>query len=158
LLARGGNFKNASPLLQRAIALKPTHIGSYDHLYGVLQRLNRYEEAIETADQGIAAARQHLQAVPDNMEARLHMAMLLARMGRTDDARAEAARARELAPKDGYTAFHAGCVYALTAELGEAIECLATAQSRGYFIQSELARNTDLDVLRGLPEFQALVA
>jgi tetratricopeptide (TPR) repeat protein len=158
LLARGGNFKNASPLLHRAIALKPTHIGSYDHLYGVLQRLNRYEEAIETADQGIAAARQHLPAVPNNMAASLHMAMLLARMGRTDDARAEAARARELAPKDGYTAFHAGCVYALTAELAEAIECLATAQSRGYFIQSELARNTDFDVLRGLPEFQALVA
>jgi serine/threonine protein kinase/Flp pilus assembly protein TadD len=158
LLARGGNFKNASPLLQRAIALKPTHIGSYDHLYGVLQRMNRYEEAIETADQGIASARAHLADVPDNMEARLHMAMLLARMGRTDDARAEAARARELAPKDGYTAFHAGCVYALTAELSEAIECLATAQSRGYFIQSELARNTDFDVLRGLPEFQSLVS
>jgi serine/threonine protein kinase/thioredoxin-like negative regulator of GroEL len=157
VLARAGNFKNASPLLQRAIALHPTHIGSYDHLYCVLQRMNRYEEAIQIADEGIGAARAHLAKAPDNMEARLHMAMLLARMGRGDEARTEIQRGRELAPKDGYTAFHAACVYAQIAELGEAIECLKTAQSRGYFIQAELARNTDLDVLRGLPEFQALV-
>jgi adenylate cyclase len=77
-------------------------------------------------------------------------------MGRADDARVEVTRARELAPKDGYTAFNAACVFAQIGDFKEAIECLATAQSRGYYIQSELARNTDLDVLRGLPEFQAL--
>jgi tetratricopeptide (TPR) repeat protein/predicted Ser/Thr protein kinase len=157
ILARAGNFKNASPLLQRAIALRPTHIGSYDLLYGVLQRMNRYEEAIQIADDGIAAARAHLATVPDNMEARLHMAMLLARMGRADDARSEVQKGRELAPKDGYTAFNAGCVFAQIGDFREAIDCLSTAQSRGYYIQSELTRNTDLDVLRGLPEFQKLV-
>jgi tetratricopeptide (TPR) repeat protein len=157
VLARTGNFRNASPLLQRAIALKPTHIGSYDHLYCVLQRLNRYEEAIEVADQGIAAARAHLNAAPDNQEARLHMAMLQARMGLADEARAVAAKARELAPKDGFTAFHAACVHAILGDLPEALALLAGAQQRGYYIQSELSRNADLDVLRGLEDFQRLV-
>jgi tetratricopeptide (TPR) repeat protein len=46
LLARLGNFEGASPLLQRAIALRPMHVGSYDHLYEVLVRLDRYQEAI----------------------------------------------------------------------------------------------------------------
>jgi serine/threonine protein kinase/Flp pilus assembly protein TadD len=155
-LARAGNFKNASPLLQRAIALAPTHIASYDHLYSVLQRLNRYEEALTTADSGIAAARAHLALVPDNQEARLHLAMLLARMGQADEARAEAGRARALAPKDGYTAFNVACVHAILGDLPEAVEALSAARERGFFIQSELLRNTDLDVLRGLPEFQAL--
>jgi adenylate cyclase len=158
LLAREGNFKNAAPLLQRAIALKPTHIGSYDHLYSVLQRLNRYEESLEIADKGIQTARAHLAQAPDNQEARTHMAMLLARMGLADDARAQVKHARELAPKDGYTSFHCACVFAIVGDFDEAVAALQQAQDRGFFIQSELARNTDLDVLRGLPAFQALVA
>jgi len=157
ILARGGNFKEASPLLRRAIALKPSHIGSYDHLYCVLQRLNRYEEAIQIADQGIGAARARLLEAPDSQETRLHLAMLLARMGQADEARVQTTKAREAAPKDGYTAYHAANVHALVGDLSEAVELLAQAQSRGFFIQSELTRNTDLDVLRGLPEFQELV-
>lgn len=156
VLARAGNFKNASPLLQRAIALRPVHIASYDHLYNVLQRLNRYEEALTTADAGIAAARAHLATVPDNQEARLHLAMLLARMGLADEARAAVAAAREFAPKDGYTAFNSACVYAIVGDLPDAVDSLSAAQARGFFIQSELVRNTDLDVLRGLPDFQKL--
>ena len=156
LLARAGNYKEAAPLLRRAINLRPTHIGSYDHLHDVLQRMNRYEEAIQIAESGIAAARAHLAQAPDNMEARLHLALLLARMGSHEEARAEALHAREAAPRDGYTAFHAACVLAIIGDLGESIELLKAAQSRGYFIESELGRNTDLDVLRGLPEFKAL--
>jgi adenylate cyclase len=157
-MARAGDFKHAAPMFRRAIALKPMHIASYDHLYGVMQRLNRYEEAIQIADQGIAAARAHLVKVPDNQEARLHLAMLQGRIGLADEARAETAKARELSPKDGYTAFHAACVYAIVGDLPEAVEALSQAQHRGFFIQSELVRNTDLDVLRGLPEFQQLGA
>jgi tetratricopeptide (TPR) repeat protein len=156
VLSRGGNYKEAAPLLRRAINLKPVHIGSYDHLHDVLQRLNRYEEAIQIAESGIAAARAHLAQVPDNMEARLHLALLLARMGSHDEARAEALHAREMSPRDGYTSFHAACVLAIVGDLAEAIEALKAAQSRGYYIESELVRNTDLDVLRGLPEFKVL--
>jgi len=156
LLSRGGNFKESAPLLRRAINLKPNHIGSYDHLHSVLQRLNRYEEAIQIAESGIAAARAHLSEVPDNMEARLHLALLLARMGSHEEARVEATRAREMAPRDGYTAFHAACVFAIAGDLGESIEALKAAVSRGYYVDSELLRNTDFDVLRGLPEFKTL--
>ena len=93
IYVREGNFKGASPHLQRAIVVCPTHIASYDHLYTVLDRLERREEAGEWADQGIAAARKHLSEVPDDMDARLHMALLYARLGNENSARrtAEAA-------------------------------------------------------------------
>lgn len=158
VLARAGNFKNASPLLQRAVALKPNHIGSYDHLFVVLQRLDRYEESLELADRGIAAARAHLKEVPDNMEARTHMAMLLARMGLGEEAREQVDIARKFAPKDGYTSYHAACVYSLLGDVAEAVDALQQATTRGFFIKSELVQNTDLDVLRGMPDFQALVS
>ncbi len=157
IYARAGNFKEASPLLRRAIALKPTHIASYDHLYNVLQRLDRYEESLQVADEGIAAARAHLASAPDNQEARLHMAMLLARLGSADEARATVAKAHEISPKDGFTSFHCACVYAILGDVEESIAALGAAIARGYYAQTEILRNTDLDVLRGVPEFQALV-
>jgi len=157
LLARLGNFQDASPLLARAIALRPTHIGSYDHLHAVLQRLDRYQEAIQVADRGIAAARKHLAEAPDDQEARIHLALLLVRMGSIDEARAEVARARELAPRDAYTWFHTGCVEALMKDADGALKALKEAQVRGYYLQSELLRNSDFDLLRGRPEFQQLL-
>ena len=157
LLLRRGNVKSAASYLRVAIALKPTHIGSYDHLWAALQRLDRYEEAIETADEGIAAAKKHLATTPDDQEARLHMALLLARIGAHDAARNAVAEARALHPKDGYTSFQAGCVLAVAGDLPEAVEALAQAQARGYWVRSELISNTDLDVLRGLAQFQALL-
>ncbi|MEZ6016259.1 MAG: protein kinase [Planctomycetota bacterium] len=160
IYAREGNFKSATGLFQRAIGLRPSHIGSYDHLYSVLLRLDRYEEALEVADSGIQAARQRLHEVRDDLDARLHMAMLYARIAREDDARKQVRAAQELAPKDCFTAYHSACVHALLAgpeDLSQAVELLGHARDRGYYLRSELARNSDLDPLRGLPEFKALL-
>ncbi len=157
IYAREGNFKGAAPLLQRAVQLAPTHIAAYDHLYTVRLRLDAYELALEAADEGIAAARKHLTEVPDDMDALLHMALLYARLGDEEKARQSADEAGERKPKDAYTAFHRACVYALLGDVEEAMASLRLAQDRGYFVKSELVRNADLDVLRGLPEFQAML-
>jgi len=157
LLLRRGNVKSAASFLRVAIALRPAHIGSYDHLWSALQRLDRYEEAIETADEGIAAAKKHLAQVPDDQEARLHMALLQARIGAFDAAREAIRQARILHPKDGYTSFQAAVALSVAGDLPEAVEALAQAQARGYWIRSELISNTDLDVLRGLTDFQKLL-
>jgi len=153
LLARLGQHESASPLLARATALRATHIGSFDDLYGVLCRLDRYDEAIAVADRGIAAARKHLDTQDDDQEARLHLALLLARMGLADDARQVIATARKKAPKDAYTSFHAARVHALLGEIELALTLLVEAQERGFYLRPELARNTDFEILRGRREF-----
>jgi serine/threonine protein kinase/tetratricopeptide (TPR) repeat protein len=158
LLGRLGHLEAGSPLLQRAIALRPTHIGSYDHLYNVLCRLDRYTEAIEIADRGIATARKHLGKVPDDQEARLHMGRLLARMGLTEDALAVVREARERSPKDAYTCFHCACIHALVGEVEPAMALLEEASDRGFYLRHELRRNSDLELLRGRPGFEQLTA
>ena len=158
LLARQGNYKAASALLRRAISLAPHQIGSYDHLYHVLLRLDRYEEGIEVADMGIEQARKFLKQAPDCQEARLHLALLLARMGARDEARLECERAVERFPRDGYTLFHVACVLALLGDRDAAVAALAEAQARGYYIQTEIYSNTDLDSLREMPAFRELLA
>ena len=157
LLAHSDNFAAASPLLQRAIALRPTHIGSFDLLYHVLCRLDRYPEAIEVADRGIAAAKKHLQEVEDDQEARLHLAMLLARMGLLEEAQETVSKARAVAPKDAYTCYHAARVQALVGDADGALALLREAQERGFYLRPELGRNPDFEILRGRPEFQRLL-
>jgi serine/threonine-protein kinase len=157
LLARLGNFKDAAPQLRQAIALRPTHIGSYDHLFNVLNRLDSHEDALQVADRGIQTARKHLVTVPDDQEARIHLALLLTRVGLKDEARAEVAQARAFAPRDAYTWFHTGCVEALLGDVDGALKALREAQIRGYYLQSELLRNSDFDLLRGRQEFQQLL-
>ena len=91
-----GNYKAASLLLQRAIGIRPTNIKHvYDHLDHVLYLLDRYQEAIEIADRGIAMARKQIVRVPDDQDARVHMATLLARMGLRDEALDLLAKAQE---------------------------------------------------------------
>ncbi len=158
LLARLGALDQASPLLERAIALHPTHIGTYDHYYGVLCRLDRYDDAMRIADQGIKAADEHLKQVPDDQEARLHKALLLARMGLGDEARTTVREAREKYAKDAYTAYKAGCVLTLVGDLDEGLALLREAQERGFHLRPEIKRNSDLEILRGRKEFQALLA
>jgi Flp pilus assembly protein TadD/TolB-like protein/predicted Ser/Thr protein kinase len=154
--ARLGNFAEAITLLQRAIDLKPDHLAAYDHLYSALDHAGRYERALLIAERGAAAGEAHLETQPDDQDVRLHLALLFARRGSVEDARVVARAARELYPKDGYSLFHLACVHALFGEADEALRLLREAQSRGYYIQSELHSNSDLDLLRGNREFQAL--
>ncbi|MFT7668872.1 MAG: serine/threonine protein kinase/Flp pilus assembly protein TadD [Planctomycetota bacterium] len=156
VMAREGNFKSAAGYLRKAIALKPTHIPSYDQYYSVLQRLDRYEDSLQVADEGISAARAHLKVHKDDQEARLNLALLLARLASHDEARKHAELAIKTAPKDGFTSFFAACVYCVTGDFTDAIEQLTRARDRGFYTQVELRDNRDLDVLRGLPEFQSL--
>jgi serine/threonine protein kinase len=156
LLGRQGNYKHATPLLQRAIALRPAHIGSYDHLYQVLLHLDRKREAVEIAEQGISAARLRLASVRDDQESRLHMASLLARLGREIEARAVISEALASFPRDGYTSFHASVVLVSVGDAEAALAQLRNARERGFFIRSEMTGNSDMDPLRGLPEFEAL--
>jgi tetratricopeptide (TPR) repeat protein/tRNA A-37 threonylcarbamoyl transferase component Bud32 len=155
-LVNEDNFKAASPLLQRAIALKPSYISSYDRLYVVLQRLDRYEESIEVADRGIEIAKKQLARVNDDQHARLYLAQLKARLGLAEEAQKILEEALALGPKDGFTAFRAAVIQAILGNPTESMAQLKAAQSRGFFVKTEM-RISEFDILRGLEDFQALL-
>ena len=154
--ARLGNFAEATSLLQRAIDLKPEHIAAYDHLFSALKRAGKYERALVIAERGTEAGEEHLAKVPDDQDVRLHLALLYARRGSIEDARLQVQAAKDRFPKDGYTLFHLACIHSLFGEADEALRLLHSAQSRGYYVRSELHSNGDLDLLRGNPAFEKL--
>jgi adenylate cyclase len=156
MLARQGNYKAGEELLERAAQLRPSHISTFDHWHECLARQGKNEAAFEVGERGIEAAIEYLEQQPDDQDARLHLALLLARLGSWEEARAQAELARRRSPKDGFTLFNIGCVLALTGDEQAALDTLQDAQYRGYYIQSELMSNTDLDSLRELPRFREL--
>ena len=156
-LVRTGNLQNAEPALRQAIRLRPQYIACYDHLYNVLRNLDRADEAKVVAEEGLHAAQTYLKDVPDDLEARLHMGHLAARLGRRDLAETTVEQSLKLAPKDGYTHFHIATIRALCEDADGALNALRTAQDRGYYLRSELG-NTDLDLLRGNEAFESLAS
>ena len=87
----------------------------------------------------------------------MHLATLLARMGLREETQAEIEAAIAIGKKDGFTLFHVAVTQAVLGNLQESIRALAAAEARGYYVKSELS-NPEFDVLRGLPDFQALGA
>tara|TARA_R110002126_G_scaffold141942_1_gene287390 strand:- start:55 stop:2151 length:2097 start_codon:yes stop_codon:yes gene_type:complete len=156
LQVREGNFKSAAANLTQAIVKCPHLIAAYDHLYVAYARLDRQAEAEENAVEGIGAGRKRVQDVPDDMDARMHLGMLYARLGRAKKAREVLAVAREMAPKDGFTAFRSALVLALIGDTADAIDSLYVARDRGYLIQTEVQFSPELESLVGNPEFDGL--
>ena len=160
LLAREGNFLHAQEHLEKAIKIRPRHIGSSDNLYLVHMRLGATDEAIEVAERGIENGLAQLIEFPDDQEARTHTALLFARLGRGEEARELVDEARERYPKDGFTNFRIACIYAALGEGSdheEAVRELTAARDRGYHVSGELLGATDLEILRSLPGFEDIL-
>lgn len=160
LLAREGNFLHAQAHLEKAIEIRPGHIGSSDNLYLVHMRLGATDSAISVAELGIESGLAQLIKFPDDQEARTHTALLFARLGRSEEAHELIADARERYPKDGFTNFRIACIYAAlgeTSDRAEAVHELKAARDRGYHVSGELLGATDLEILRSLPGFDDIL-
>lgn len=117
------------------------------------EKLNRTEEAIAATDRLLAFS-------PDNMNGRAGRAVMLARIGRNEEALAEAKRCMELASSPA-TIYRAGCVYAIASAKDpkyreEGVRLIATALLRG-FGHEHLLSDSDLDSLRNDERFRKLM-
>jgi tetratricopeptide (TPR) repeat protein len=140
---------------EQALALNPRSRDALQNKLHVLsERLNLTQEALAVADRLV-------QVYPDYARGRIGRGVLYARLGRREEAHADAreALARNSQP---ITRFQAGCIYALTSrqapgDRGPALKFLKEALNQGFGAEL-LAKDPDLDPLRSLPEFKNLVA
>jgi tetratricopeptide (TPR) repeat protein len=109
----------------------------------------------------MAVMEQAVAHYPESVLARGGRGVLLARAGRRTDAIADA-QACLLIDSGAATQYQAGCIYALTSaqhpdDRLQALPLLSAAL-RGGFGLDFVDRDSDLDALRRLPEFQRMVA
>jgi tetratricopeptide (TPR) repeat protein len=84
-------------------------------------------------------------------------AMALARAGRPDEARKEIERAIKLEPEQEDIAYHTACAYSLLGDTTLALQWLQTAVDRGHLELWWAKVDPDLDPLRNLPRFKAIM-
>jgi serine/threonine protein kinase/regulator of sirC expression with transglutaminase-like and TPR domain len=127
--------------------------GLQNQAHVLSERLHRPADALSLLDRVLAMQ-------PDFAPALAGRAVLNARLGRRDAARADARRVEELAPNDGASLFRAACAFALAAQgpdedYKEAFHLLMRSLRSGYGWEG--LRDDDLDALKADPRFQTFL-
>jgi serine/threonine protein kinase/Flp pilus assembly protein TadD len=159
-LVRGSLKVKADPRgavddFRAAAAVNPRSLPALQNQAHVLaEKLGANEEALALSAKATAW-------YPEFAPARAGHAVLLARLGRRDEAHREAEQARLLS-KDPYVTYQLGCVYALTAadhpeDSAKALTLLRQAFRDGYSNVGQLSCDPDLAALRGSAEFISFV-
>ena len=153
-----GRFEEAAALTDRAVEANGDDYNAYIPYTRVLKRLGRTKEVEQLTEKFIRALRQQLELVPEDVRARILLAVSLAADKKDED---EAVRhlqtAVALRPGDPSTLYNAACTYGVLGKKAEALETVKKAFAAGYSNRDWAARDTDLDLLHDDPEFQKLV-
>lgn len=153
-----GRYEDAAALTQQAIEHNGDDYNTYIPYHQALKRLGREKEAEQIEAQTIKVLRQQLELVPEDVRARILLAINLSYSGQDGD---ESVRhlqtAVALRPNDPNTLYNAACTYGVLGRKAEALETVKKAFAAGYANHTWAANDSDLDCLHDNPEFQKLV-
>jgi TolB-like protein/Flp pilus assembly protein TadD len=152
-----GKFEEAVRHYQDAARVRPEDYQALLLMSTLLRDLKRTAEAEAAHRQGLRVAERHLELNPDDARALYLGGGALVQLGERDRAREWAGRARAIAPDDPGVLYNVGCVYATMGETNEALTCLEQAVQNGFGHREWLENDSDIDVVRGDPRFQALL-
>ena len=119
--------------------------------------LGRKAQAESAYRRALQVARQHLSLNPDDPRAATMCAVALCRLGDQDEGLRWAERARAIDPDDPGVLYNVACLYALEQRVDDSIDCLDQALKAGFGPREWIAQDPDLESLRELPRFRALV-
>jgi adenylate cyclase len=122
------------------------------------RRLGEAEKAHGAAVACVEAARKRLRGHPDDTRAWTMGAAIFAELGEPERAEQWVRRATAIDPDEPIIEYNAACVYAALGRVAEAISCLEVSVGQGALAKSWVENDPDLDLLRGDPRFQALLA
>ena len=153
-----GRYEEAAAFVERAIEGNGDDYNVYSPFTNSLERLGRKKEAEQLQLRMGVVLRQQLEREPEDVRARVLLAVLLAGLGEGED---EAVRhlqtAVALRPRDTNTLYNAACTYGVLKRRTEALETVKKALAAGYGNLDWMAKDPDLDCLHDDPEFRRLV-
>jgi tetratricopeptide (TPR) repeat protein len=142
---------------KKAIALNPNFHTAYGDLRIVYERLGEQEKHDEILQSLLEAYPRYLAQHPDDARSHIYYAIDLAQVGRTDEARKEAAKALELSPGDSLMMYNAACFYSRMGEKKLAVESLRNSIAAGLEDYDWIKRDPDFENIRDYPEYVELM-
>ena len=153
-----GKLEEAAQLFEQACVVNPEDYQSPSLVAQVYHGLGRKAEAEASYRRAQQVAEKHLELNPDDARALYFGGANLAQLGQLDRALEWTRRALAADPEDPGMLYNVACNYALLGRSEEAVDCLEKAVKNGLRDKRWIAHDSDLDSLRSLPRFQALLA
>lgn len=153
----GGDLPKAVSLYEEAMRVRPEDFYSPLLIGPLYDRLGRTEDARAARERGLALVGRHIDLHPDDARALYMGAIGLIALGEKDKGRDWARRARKIDPDDPMLLYNLGCFHSLAGDAEEAVDCLERAAAGGLLQKGWYENDGDLDALRSLPRFKALL-
>jgi len=153
-----GEYARAAELFQRAHRARPDDFTPLVFATSSLGALGDKAGALAMARRAANGLVRQCELEPDNVRAHYLASGVLHQSGRTEEGRQMAERALAMRPDDWSALYNAACFYSNIGEHERALDLLERALSHGGGYLEWMRHDTDLDPLRGLPRFQALLA
>ena len=152
-----GKYKEAIERFQAAAVVRPEDYQVRCFLGMAYTGLGQKAKAAAAYAHAIEVAKQQLSVNPGEVRALYLGAIAWARIGKTRQALAWAAKALALDSEDSAVLYNVACLYAVLHRKKAALKCLRRVVRSGW--RKEWIKNDpDLDSLRDNPEFQRLVS
>ena len=152
-----GMFEDAAKLFERSAILRPEDYQIPGFLAQVLINLGRHDEAEVQYRRQVRLVDQHLELNPDDPRACILGAVAHAYLKDEERSMALAGRAVTADPDDPALLYNVACNYAVLGRQEESLAALEQAVDRGYGDKAWMEHDSDLDLLRSSPRYQALL-
>jgi serine/threonine protein kinase/tetratricopeptide (TPR) repeat protein len=152
-----GKLDDAAKWFERAVAVRPDDYAAMMLLANAYGAIGRPDDATSAMRRAYDAARKHLELNPDNPRALYMGAAALSGLGESEKARDWNRRALEMEADDPSVLYNIACVFAREELKPEAIKALSKAIDNGFGHWRWIENDTDLDPIRGEPDFNALL-
>ena len=151
-----GRLEEAVRHYEEASRVRPEDYQAVLLMQAPLKGLGRTAEALAALRRGLQVAEKHLELNPDDARALYLGGGALVQLGDRPRGLEWARRSLSIDPEDSALLYNVACVYALVGQTDDAIGCLEKAIQNGFGHREWLENDTDLNVLRGDPRFEAL--
>jgi serine/threonine protein kinase/Tfp pilus assembly protein PilF len=152
-----GQPLEAAKLFERAAALRPedyqapTLLGQAYHAAGMeIDSENSYRRAVQLVN-------ERLELNPDDARALIMGALSMSVLGDQEKALSFVDRAVAVDPDDAGVLYNIACAYASLGKLDDSIAILERAVDKGYAHKEWMENDPDLEAIRNLPRYQALL-
>jgi len=153
-----GRSSEAVALFEQASRVRPEDYQAPSLMGSVLAGMGRTAEALGAYRRSLTVIEKHLELHPDDARAVYMGAQGYSQIGDRDKALEWARRALAMDPENSHVCYNVACAFALLGKPDEAIDCLEKAMSLGHWYKDWAEHDADLNPLRELPRFIALMA
>ena len=155
-LFTSGRYQELADIAEPLIQAAGEDYNVYSPIQNALGAIGKTEAERNIRHRRTQAIEMHLKRVPEDVRARVALAIDHAILGHEEESLRELNLAMLLRPDEASVLYNAACAYCRLGRKAEALEVLTKAHAAGFGDSDWARRDPDLALLHGEPEFERL--